>query len=374
MVDDPLRLADRMGRIEASGIRKFFDLAQQMENPINLSIGMAHFDPPQEVQDAAIKAIRDGQNRYSVTQGIEPLRGVLREQLSRNFPISDEDDLMITCGVSGGLMLSYLCTLNPGDELMVPDPYFVMYKHLAVVAGATPKTYITYPNFEITREALDAAYSDKTRAILLNSPSNPTGYVASEAEVKLVAEFAQERNLLLISDEIYDFFMYDRPHVSPKRFNRNTIVLGGFSKSMGIPGWRMGYAVGPSQILAQMRVLSQFSFVCAPPPAQWGVLEGLKHDYCERREEYHAKRDFVYEGLKERFDVVKPEGAFYIFPGLRNAKSGEFVERCIEHNLLIVPGSACSDRDSHIRVSYAADNETLKRGIDVLNKVADSFN
>lgn len=374
MSRNPLQIAERMSLIKASGIRKFFDLAQQMKDPINLSIGQAHFDPPQEVQDAAIASIREGKNRYSVTQGIEPLRVALREKLQERIPVTDSDDLIITSGVSGGLMLGYLCTLNPGDELMIPDPYFVMYKHLAVVAGAKPVTYVTYPDFRITKERLEAAYSERTRAILLNSPSNPTGYVVTEEEVRTACDFARERGLLVISDEIYDFFMYDRPHVSPKSFYEHTMVLGGFSKSLGIPGWRMGYAMGPNAILSQMRTLQQFSFVCAPTPAQWGVLEGLKHDYSEHLAEYRVKRDMVYEGLKDSFDIVKPEGSFYIFPGLRHGvQASAFVERCIERNVLVVPGSACSDRDSHFRISYAVDDKTLKRGIDILNDVAKSF-
>lgn len=374
MSRDPLSIAERMSFIEASGIRKFFDLSQSMKDPINLSIGQAHFDPPQAVQDGAIQAIREGKNRYSVTQGIEPLREALGERLRQHFPITEADDLMITSGVSGGLMLAYLCTLNAGDEIMIPDPYFVMYKHLARVAGAVPVCFDTFPDFQITRERLESVYSDKTRALLINSPSNPTGYVYSEEEVKIAAEFAREKNLLLISDDIYYEFIYDRSHTSPKKFYEHTLVLGGFSKSYGVPGWRMGYAVGPAPILDQMRVLSQFSFVCAPTPAQWGILAGLDVDFSQHRAEYKKKRDMVVDGLAERFDLVTPEGSFYAFPALpEGVKDADFVGKCIENNMLVVPGSACSTRTTHIRLSFAVDDATLERGIDLLNKIADEF-
>ncbi|MCK6438915.1 MAG: pyridoxal phosphate-dependent aminotransferase [Planctomycetes bacterium] len=374
MSRNPLQIADRMSSIEASGIRKFFDLARTMKDPINLSIGQPHFDPPAIVADAAIAAIRSGENKYTPTQGIEPLRVKLREKLAKRYPIAANDDLMITGGVAGGVLLSYFTTLNPGDEILIPDPYFVMYKHLAHVAGAKPVLYATYPDFRITREALEKVYTPKTRALLVNSPSNPTGQVMNEAEVRLVAEFARERGLLLISDEIYDEYIYEGEHISPKRYNPDTLVLGGFSKSMGIPGWRMGYALGPAPILEKMRILQQFSYVCAPAPAQFGVLAGLDFDFTPYRKEYRAKRDRVYEGLRENFNVVKPSGAFYIFPELpKGISDQEFVQRCIERSLLVVPGSACCSKNNYVRVSYAADDRTLDRGIAVLNDVVKSF-
>ena len=374
MSTNPLRIADRMSLIEASGIRKFFDLSQSMKNPINLSIGQADYDAPEPIVEGAIAAMREGRNRYTVTQGIPELREKLRAKLEKRIPLSDADDVMITSGVSGGLMLSFMVTLNPGDEILIPDPYFVMYKHLANAIGAKPVLYSVFPDFQLREEELRSKLTDKTRAILVNSPANPTGYVISEDEAKMVARFAEENGLLLISDEIYDDFVYDRPHVSPRQFNANTLVLGGYSKNFGVPGWRMGYAAGPDAILDQMRVLSQFSFVCAPTPAQYGVLAGMDLDLSEYQAAYREKRDIVYEGLKDEFDLVKPEGAFYAFPGLpEGVKSGAFVERCIEQNMLVVPGSACSTRDTNIRISFAVDNDTLKRGVDLLNDILRSF-
>lgn len=367
----PVQIANRMRLLEPSGIRRFFDLASKMKDPINLSIGQADYEPPAVVIDAAIAAMKSGFNRYSVTQGIDPLREKLRAKLSERLPISFDDDLIITSGVSGGLMLSYLCALNPGDGIMLPDPYFVMYRHLAHVAAAEPVFYSIYPDFAVTRERLEAAYKPHVRALLVNSPSNPTGYVMTAEEVKTVADFARERDLLLITDEIYDTFVYDRPHLSPRQHYDRTLVLGGFSKSLGIPGWRMGYALGPAELLEQMRILQQFSFVCAPTPAQHGVMAGLDFDFSEHRAAYQRKRDFIYDALKDNFRCVKPEGAFYIFPQLPEGRTdSEFVEKCIERNLLVVPGSACCSRKDYIRISFAATDDALKRGADVLNAVA----
>lgn len=374
MPNNPISISDRAAQIEASGIRKFFDLAQNMKDPIDLSIGQPHFGPSAAVRDAAIDAIRAGHNRYTVTQGIEPLRKKLRDSLSRQFPVTEDDDFLITGGVAGGVLLSFLCALNPGDEIMFADPYFVMYKHLARICGAVPVPVLTFPDFALTRERLERAVTPKTRAIAVNSPSNPTGHMMDEAECRMVADFARERGLLLISDEIYAAFAYDMPHISPKRFNPQTLVLGGFSKSFGIPGWRMGYAVGPRLLLDKMRVLQQFTFVCAPTPFQYGVLAGMEEDFAPRLAEYRAKRDKIYEGLRTHYRVDRPQGAFYIFPELpHGVEEGAFIERCIERNLLVVPGTACSSRTTHFRISYAADDRSLDRGIAVLREVAESF-
>jgi aspartate aminotransferase/aminotransferase len=198
--------------------------------------------------------------------------------------------------------------------------------------------------------------------------------VASREEIEAVSDFARERGLLLISDEIYDSFVYDGELARPKEFHEGTMVLGGFSKNLGIPGWRMGFALGPKALIEQMRILQQFSFVCAPTPAQWGVLAGLDVDFSGHLADYRRKRDFIFGALKDRFEVVKPGGAFYIFPKLPHGVSDDaFVARCIERNLLVVPGSACCSRKDYLRVSFAASDEDLRRGAEILNAVADSF-
>lgn len=369
--DGPFRLAERNANIEASGIRKFFELGLSMKNPIDLSIGQAHFDVPEISKQAAIDAIHDGRNRYTVTQGIPELREAIRERYADRFGNVDDDEVMVTCGVSGGLMLTFLALLNPGDEILIPDPYFVMYRHLAAMVGAKAVTYDTYPDFKVDSEKIRAAITPRTRLILTNSPSNPTGHAMSEQEARDVAKVADEHNIAVLSDEIYEEFIYEPRHVSPREFTQNCIVLSGASKHLGMPGWRMGWALAPKALADQMFVLQQFSFVCAPAPLQHGVLAGFGQDFSAHREEYRAKRDLVVEGLKDQFGVTPAGGAFYMFPRLpEGVDLGAFINACIERELLVVPGSACSDRATNFRICFAAEDEKLKCGIDILNEIA----
>ena len=368
---DPFRISNRALGIKASGIRKFFELGLSMKNPIDLSIGQAHFDVPDEVKQAAIDAINEGRNRYTVTQGIPPLREKLRERYAKRFGNIDDCEPMVTCGVSGGLMLSFLALLDPGDEILIPDPYFVMYRHLATMVGAVAKTYDIYPDFKPSAAAIRDRITDKTRLIIVNSPSNPTGYAMNEAEARELAQLADDTGIPLISDEIYEDFIYTERHVSPREFTKNCIVMSGASKSMGMPGWRMGWMLGPRELTERMYSLQQFSYVCAPAPLQWAALKGLDQDFSEHREEYRNKRDLVYEGLKDSYRIVKPGGAFYMFPYLPEGVDAErFMEACIKRELLVVPGAACSDRATNFRLCFAATDDKLKKAVDMLNDIA----
>lgn len=368
---DSFRISQRALGIKASGIRRFFELGLSMKDPIDLSIGQAHFDVPDDVKAAAIDAINDDRNRYTVTQGIPELREKLKDRYAARFGDVDDSETMVTCGVSGGLMLAFLALLNPGDEILIPDPYFVMYRHLATMVGATATTYNTYPDFKPTAAAIREQISDKTRLIVLNSPSNPTGYAINEAEARELAALSDETGIPLISDEIYEDFIYAGRHVSPREFTKNCIVLSGASKSMGMPGWRMGWLLAQRDLVERMYSLQQFSFVCAPAPLQWAALKGLDQDFSEHREEYRAKRDLVYEGLKDSYRIVKPSGAFYMFPFLpEGTDSGRFIEACIKRELLVVPGGACSDRDTNFRLCFAATDDKLNRAVDMLNDIA----
>ncbi|MBX3440396.1 MAG: aminotransferase class I/II-fold pyridoxal phosphate-dependent enzyme, partial [Planctomycetaceae bacterium] len=264
-------IADRMHQIDASGIRKVFDLAANMKDPINLSIGQPHFDTPEPIKRAFHEAVDAGHNAYSQTQGIRPLLDTLQADIDAIYGHTDRS-VFVTSGTSGALMLA-LCTLvGPGDEVVIFDPYFVMYKHLTRLAGGTPVLVDTYPDFRIDVDKVAAAITDRTKVILFNSPANPTGAVASEAEVHALAELAAERDVALISDEIYRAFCYDAPCVSPAQWNDQTIVIDGFSKSHSMTGWRVGWCHGPKEIMQQMIKLQQFTFVCAPHPVQWAAL------------------------------------------------------------------------------------------------------
>ncbi len=360
-------LSDRVGRIDASGIRKIFDLVATMKDPINLSIGQPDFDVPLPVKDTAIEAIRSGFNRYTVTQGIPELHERVRALLAETRGYEPEG-LLITSGTSGGLLLALLATVNPGDEVIFPDPYFVMYKHLVHLCDGTCVFLDTYPDFRLRREALEPLVTDRTKLIILNSPCNPTGAVYTPEELAMVADVVGDRDVLLLSDEIYDAYAYDGACTSlagmcPDR----TLLLGGFSKTYAMTGWRLGYAAGPPDVVQQMTKLQQYTFVCAPSFTQKAGVAALDVDVAEQMAAYRRKRDLIYGGLVDAgYEVTKPEGAFYIFPKTPWGTGMEFVEEAIRRNLLVIPGGVFSERDTHFRIAYPASDETIERGIEVL--------
>ncbi len=362
-------IADRTSLFDSSGIRKVFDLAAKMRNPINLSIGQPDFDVPSVAREAAIEAIQSGKNGYAMTQGMPVLRDKLQARVDAEYGHQDRK-LFITSGTSGGLVLAMLALVNPGDEVIVFDPYFVMYEPLAKLVGAVPVVIDTYPHFRIDLDRLRSTITRRTKLILFNSPANPTGAVADDAEIRGLAELAAERNVVLLSDEIYRFFCYDRPFVSPARFNPRTLVLDGFSKTYGMTGWRLGFAHGPAEVIEAMTKLQQYSFVCATQPFQWAGAAALEIDMRSHIDDYRRKRDLIVAGLKDLYELEAPGGAFYSFPKAPWGTASEFVTHAIEHELLIIPGNIFSHRDTHFRISYAASDATIHRGIEVLRKLA----
>jgi aspartate/methionine/tyrosine aminotransferase len=363
-------IADRMAHFDSSGIRKVFDLAAKMKNPINLSIGQPDFDVPAAVQDAAVEAIRGRRNGYSPTQGIGPLREELLARVKREFGHADRD-LFITSGTSGGLVLAMLALCNPGDEVIVFDPYFVMYPSLVKLTGAVMRTIDTYPDFAIDVEKVRRAITPKTKAILCNSPANPTGASIDEGTVRALALLAAERNVALVSDEIYRAFQYDSPFVSPAKYNPATIVIDGFSKGYAMTGWRLGFAHGPQAVIQEMAKLQQYTFVCAPQPFQWAGLAALSVDMTPHIGAYRRKRDRLASGLRAAgYELAEPGGAFYAFPKAPWGTATEFVAAAIEKELLVIPGGIFSGRDTHFRISYAAPDDVIDRGLAVLGELA----
>lgn len=363
------RFAQRTGAFDSSGIRKVFDLAARLANPINLSIGQPDFDVPEPVKAACIDAIRAGKNGYTVTQGLAPLREALQARIDREYGHPDRK-VIITSGTSGGLTLLMLALIDPGDEVLIFDPYFVMYPALTRLVGGVPVIVETYPDFRIDVNRVADAITPRTRMILLNSPANPTGVVASEEEVRGLVELAERHDLLLVSDEIYSAFCFDAPLVSPARYSPRTIVLDGFSKSHGMTGWRLGYVHGPAQIIDVLVKLQQYTFVCAPQPVQWAGITALDTDVQEHLAAYRRKRDRLCAALADCFELVRPGGAFYLFPKSPRGTGSQFVARAIEQQLLIIPGSVFSQRDTHFRIAYAASDEVIERGIEVLRRLA----
>jgi aspartate aminotransferase/aminotransferase len=240
------------------------------------------------------------------------------------------------------------------------------------LAEAQPKFISTYPDFKLTPKQLEAACTPRSKVLIFNSPVNPTGVAYSREEIAALASTAKRLKLKVISDEVYDLFCYDFPHDSWLKHDSDAILVRSFSKTWGMPGWRVGFVSGPAEVVDQMKVLQQFSFVCVPTPFQYACAEALKLSMEEYREKYARKRDIAFEGLKGAFKVSRPGGAFYIFPEYPGGDGERFLAKCMEQEVLVVPGNTFSQKNSHFRVSYALDNETLQRGVEKLVKIANS--
>ena len=362
-------IADRMAKIEASGIRKAFEMSKGMKDPINLSIGLPDFDVAEPVKQAAIEAIEAGKNAYTLTQGIPALREKIQKAVDAKFHHADRE-AFVTSGTSGGLLLALSTVVNPGDEVIIFDPYFVMYGNLVNLSGGVPVFVDTYPDFQIDVSKVADAITPKTKCVIVNSPGNPTGVVTSAETMRALALLCKERGILLISDEVYEAFCYDKAFATPAQWNEDVLVVDGFSKAHGMTGWRLGFAHGPSRLIQEMTKLQQFSFVCAPSVVQYAGVLALDQDLKPQLERYRAKRDMVVEALSECFDLPRPEGAFYAFPRAPWGTASEFVAEAIKHQLLIIPGNVFSLRDTHFRISYAVDDAILQRGLAVLRKLA----
>jgi aspartate aminotransferase/aminotransferase len=362
-------IADRMHHILPSGIRRVSEMARTLRDPVNLSIGQPHFDVPEPIKAAASAAIAAGYNSYTSTAGLPELRTRIQADLQKKYAHRDRE-VFITSGSSGGLLLALAAVVNPGDEVIFFDPYFVMYPPLVTLVGGQAVLVETYPEFQIDVNKVQAAITPRTKAILINVPNNPSGAVYTRTCLRDLALLARERSVLLLSDEVYQAFRYDAPHISPAEFNEDVMVFDGFSKSYGMTGWRLGFAHGPSRIIQEMIKLQHYSFVCAPSMVQHAGVVAWDYDVSGIIADYRRKRDRLYQGLKDRFDLVEPGGAFYMFPRAPWGTGNEFVDEAIRNNLLIVPGDAFSRRDTHFRLSYAAPDAAIERGIEILNRLA----
>ncbi len=373
-------ISERAMGIDASGIRKVFDLAAKLNDPINLSIGQPDFDVPEILKEKAVEAIRAGKNRYTPTQGIGELIGAVKRKVTADTGWSDPAVLILS-GTSAGIMLAMFATLNPGDEVLFLDPYFVMYKHLPKMCGAVGVAVDSYPDFRFHAERVEAAITTRTKMLVLCSPNNPTGITMTQAELEAAAAIAKKHGLIVISDEIYDAFCYE-PHRSiAKLLPEQCIMLKGYSKTYGMTGWRLGYAAASGAakaIIYHMTKLQQYTFVCAPSIVQYAALEttldnGSHVDMTPYIRAYQAKRDRVIAGLRDLFEINVPGGAFYVFPkvpGGGKVSATEFVQRAIERNVLIIPGSVFSERDTHFRISYATTDAKLEQGVEILCQLA----
>lgn len=366
-----LFLSLRSQSVNASGIRKVFDLAAKISDPINLSIGQPDYDVPESVRAAAISAIQSRQNGYTITQGIAPLRerlvANLQAECGHTLPV------LITSGVSGGILLAMMAALNPGDEVLIGDPYFVIYKHAVRLVGGTPVFVDTYPDFRFDPERFAAHITPRTKIMVLATPSNPTGILLSDAELRAAAALAERHNLLLLVDEIYSQLVYDGPNpCSMRHAPDRTLLLRGFGKSYGMTGWRLGYAAGPPWLIEEMTKLQQYTYVCAPSVVQHAGLAALDADVSGHVADYRRKRDLVSRRLKGVYELAPPGGGFYFFPRVPAAypDATAFCERAVAERVLIIPGSVFSERDTHFRLSYATSDEKLEQGCEILRRLA----
>lgn len=364
-------IARHIQGIGSSGIRRVFDLGATLKDPIDLSIGAPDFAVPQNVRRAMTEAMIAGRTGYTVTRGIAPLRERITRAMKEEFDW--EPDVFVTSGLSGGLLLAMMACLNPGDEVLFADPYFVSYKQLPPLVGGRPVPVDLYSaGFQLDPDRFAAAITARTKILLLCSPSNPTGLVYDASPLKAVCDLARKHDLLIISDEIYNVLSYDGPNPSPVSFApERTVLLRGFGKSHAMTGLRIGYAAGPPEVIAEMAKLQQYTFVCAPHPSQYGALEAMDTDMTSQIDAYRAKRDLVCDALEGVVKFIRPGGGFYVFPETPDSftSTAAFIEAGIKRNLLLIPGEVFSERDTHFRISYAAPNEKLMAGCDIIREL-----
>ncbi len=364
-------VADRTSLIDASGIRKVFALAGELKDPVNFSIGQPDFDVPEPLKREAIKAIEAGLNRYSQTAGEKELMDKIAAQVTAEFGWNNPA-VLVASGVSGGLLLAFLALINPGDEVIIPDPYFVIYKHVVNLLGGKCVFVDSYPEFRLPVQKIAGAITDRTKMIVLNSPCNPTGMVYSPAEIQALAKVAAEKDVLVLTDEIYEQFSYDGPATSIGKYCENVLVMRGFSKSYAMTGWRLAYVAAPASlrsVVEEMIKIQQYTFVCAPTPFQRAAVAAMSYDVRDLVKDYVHKRDLVYEGLKDKFELFKPQGAFYAFIRAPGCSGSEFVKRVIQNNVLVIPGNVFSEKDTHFRISFATSDKNIQRGIDILRRL-----
>ncbi len=359
-------ISKRVQNFQSSGIRKIFDLAVSLKNPINFSIGQPDFGVTKAVQIQTIEAINKNLSHYTPTFGIEALRKKIAEKLLKENSIkTDRRNILVTSGTSAAIFLALSVLVDPDDEVIIPDPYFVEYPELTKFLEGKPIFLDTYPNFQIDPKKLEKLITKKTKVIIINSPNNPTGAVYSEEILRKIAEIGRKNNLIIISDEIYEKFIYDnKTHFSIGSIYKNTITVNGLSKSGGMTGWRLGWASGPKDIISKMGELQQYTIVCAPSIVQYGALAAFESP--NHAKEYQQKRDIIFNLLSKKFETVKPEGAFYIMPKVGDGE--KFAEWAIKNNCLLIPGSVFSRKNTHIRISFATSNETLEKGAKILLK------
>lgn len=376
-------LSDKTVALKPSGIRKFFDIVSEMEDAISLGVGEPDFDTPWHIRDEGIYSLEKGRTFYTSNAGLKQLREEISNYTRKKQGVTYDPlhEVLVTVGGSEAIDIGLRAVVNPGDEVLIPQPSFVSYEPCAIMAGAVPVIIeLKAENeFRLTAQELEDAITDKTKILVLPFPNNPTGAIMEREDLEAIAEVIRKHDILVMSDEIYAELTYKEKHVSIieiEGMRERTILINGFSKAFAMTGWRLGYACGPREIIEQMVKLHQFAIMCAPTTSQYAAVEALRNgegDVQEMRTAYNQRRRYLMNAFREmKLECFEPFGAFYVFPCIKEfgMTSEEFANRFLmEEKVAVVPGTAFGDcGEGYLRISYAYSLENLKIAI---GKLAD---
>lgn len=375
-------LNTKVQEIKPSGIRKFFDIVSEMKDAISLGVGEPDFETPWHIREEGIYSLEKGRTVYTSNSGLKELRQEICNYLKRRMKLEYKlSDVLVTIGGSEAIDMALRAMVDEGDEVLVPEPCYVSYVPCVKLADGVPVTIELKAenDFRLTKQELLDAITDKTKILIMPFPNNPTGAIMEEKDLREIAEVVVEKDLYVISDEIYSELTYGRPHVSIASMpgmKERTIVINGFSKSYAMTGWRLGYAAGPEAIIRQMTKIHQFAIMCAPTTSQYAAVEALKNgdaDVENMRDAYDKRRKFLVSRLREiGLDTFEPYGAFYVFPCIKGLgmTSDEFATKLLEEEkLAVVPGTAFGDcGEGFLRISYAYSLERLKEALDRMER------
>lgn len=376
-------LSDKIVALKPSGIRKFFDIVSEMDDAISLGVGEPDFDTPWHIRDEGIYSLEKGRTFYTSNAGLKELKEEICNYLKRKQGVTYDPDqeVLVTVGGSEAIDIGLRAVLNPGDEVLIPQPSFVSYEPCALMAGGVPVIIeLKAENeFRLTAEELENAITDKTKVLVLPFPNNPTGAIMERQDLEAIAEVIRRHDILVMSDEIYAELTYKEKHVSIveiEGMQERTILINGFSKAYAMTGWRLGYACGPKEIIQQMIKIHQFAIMCAPTTSQYAAVEALRNgdnDVQEMRTAYNQRRRYLMNEFRQmNLECFEPFGAFYVFPCIKEfgMTSEQFAERFLaEEKVAVVPGSAFGDcGEGYLRISYAYSLDNLKLAI---GKLAD---
>ena len=376
-------LSDTIVNVKPSGIRKFFDLVSEMKDAISLGVGEPDFDTPWHIRDEGIYSLEKGRTFYTSNAGLKELKEEIASYLKRRIHVEYDPvkEILVTVGVSEGIDIAMRAMLNPGDEVLIPQPSYVSYEPCAVLAGGKPVIIeLKEENeFRLTAEELLASITDRTKLLVLPFPNNPTGAIMEKEDLEKIAGVIIEKDIFVLSDEIYSELSYKGEHVSITSLpgmQERTILINGFSKAYAMTGWRLGYACGPKKIIEQMFKIHQFAIMCAPTTSQYAAVEALRNgdeDVAKMREAYDQRRRYLMHAFKEMgLQCFEPYGAFYVFPCIKEfgMTSDEFANRFLEEEkVAVVPGTAFGDcGEGFLRISYAYSLENLKTALERLQR------